>query len=169
MNARHMLLLAAVTLLLASAPGMLQAQDDDDAAKKSAEALPFDYSELVYLVVMDMVGPPRPADKDQLDVYLSIFHNDPTAELLQKLSKAGLTFRPGSTYSASKGDGTGAWVTVGKKFLFSVYGAERLGEDRYLLKASYYCGLLCAAEFDYILHFDGEKFAIAERTMGIVS
>ena len=135
------------------------------SAQEIAEALPVDYIELVYPVIADFVRAPSYYSENHIDLYLTVFGEDPFDALWEKVSDLGLEIQPGSALDKDqyRGDGGMAQPSVRRFFLISILGPLYIDENNYRVIVKYYCEPWCGGDIEYTLRFNGEIFEIVDR------
>ena len=135
------------------------------SAQEIAEALPIDYIELVYPVVADMVRSPSYYSENHIDLFLTVFGEDPSDAFWEKVSDLGLEIQPGSTLDKEqfRGNGGIAQPSARRFFLISILGPQYVDENTYRVVAEYYCEPWCGGDIEFTLRYNGEIFEIVKR------
>ena len=131
-----------------------------EESRLKAEALPVNYEDLIFLVTVDVLGPPETVPEFATDVYLSVFSDDPGAALLRRFANVGYNIQPESYY-----DGEQITLAHGPKYFVTISGVEAISADMYVVKIGSYCGTACADEVDYTVIRKGENFEIVDRKL----
>lgn len=127
-------------------------------AQEIIQLLPVDHVDLVYVAIMDIVRSPSYYKENKIDLFLSVFREDPADALLKKLASMGLDFRSGLMRYG------GTLSPPGQRYYsVAVSNAEHLGGNIFLVIVDYYCDGWCGGSTEYTIKFDGKTFEIIGR------
>lgn len=142
----------------------LNAQMAAESAKQRryAEALPFDYRDLVHALLVEYIhSTPLPGTEHQY--FLSVFDSDVDSALAAKMQASSINVLPASAWDPNvdppEHHGSGSRVRI------SIGEIKQVEPDTFSVRIGYYCGGLCAASQEYILKKDDSGWRIVDRKL----
>lgn len=128
--------------------------------RRYAEALPFDYRDLVHALLVEYIRSTSLPGADH-QYFVTVFGGDVDAALTAKLQASGLEVLPGSAWNPNEGppqsDRSGSRVKL------HVAELEQVAADTFTIRIGYYCGPRCAASEQCKLQKNGSSWRIVSR------
>jgi hypothetical protein len=131
-------------------------------ARRDAEALPFDYRDLVQALVVEYIRSHSFPGKDH-KYFVAVFGSDADAALIAKLHESGVEVRPASAWTLP--GGLEAPARSSPNIKIEVGAIRQVAPDTFRVRIGYSCGRLCAASEEYKLRKDGDRWRIIDRQL----
>jgi hypothetical protein len=126
--------------------------------RRYAEALPFDYRDLVHSLLVEYI---RSSDLPGADhqYFVSVLGSDIDAALTAKLHASGINVLPLSAWSPQENDRSSSRVKI------NVGEITQVAPDTFTIRIGYYCGPRCAASEECKLQKDGDGWRVVDRRL----
>lgn len=125
-----------------------------------AKNLDIDFNACAAVLLADQIAGQGKITSNQ--IYISLFGDDPSPELLTDLEDVKISALPRSKFKATNEDQSAAWK-------FSVSSIRKNWFGGYTAHAGYHCGSLCAGGTEYQLKRKGNSCAVVARRLLWVS
>jgi hypothetical protein len=130
--------------------------------KRFADALPFDYRDLVHALLVDFIRSHSFPGTGH-EHFVGVFGSDADAALVAKVHESGIDIRPLSAWTPP------GLVRHSPRIRIGVGAIEQVAPDTVSIKIGYYCGTLCAGREEYKLQKDGKRWRIVDRQVEAVA
>jgi hypothetical protein len=139
---------------------------EDAKQRRAAEALPFDYRDIVHALLVNYL-PRSPFPDVEYRYYVFVFGGDVDVPLAARLHWSGFDVLPGSQWTLTDSRRENGYHI--SRIRIDVYDIEKVDRDTYTIGIGYYCGDLCASDSTYTLHRDGNGWHVVDRQMHWIS
>ena len=139
---------------------------EDARVRRIAEALPFDYRDIVHALLVDYL---RPSSVPNVEYryFVRVFGRDVDVPLAARLHWSGVDVLPASEWTLKEShEANGHHISHVR---VEVSDIDKIDRDTYAIAIGYYCGPLCAAGSTYTLRRDGNGWHVVDRQQHWVS
>lgn len=136
--------------------------DEFAKQRRYAEALPFDYRDLVHALLVEYIRSTSLPGADH-HYFVSVFGSDVDATLTAKLHAAGIDVLPASAWNPN--DDPPLPDRSGSRVKINVGEIKQVAPDAFSIRIGYYCGPRCAASEQCKLQKAADGWRIVDRQM----
>jgi len=126
------------------------------------ESLPFDYRDLVHVLLVDYLHSNTLPGAEQR-YFVSVFGSDIDAALTARMRESGFDIRPASAWTPP--DERNKNSRHISRVKIDVGDIKQVADDTYTVGIGYYCGPRCASSSTYKLQKDGNGWRVIDRQM----
>ncbi|HEY7641685.1 MAG TPA: hypothetical protein VH814_18285 [Steroidobacteraceae bacterium] len=138
---------------------------DAEKQRRYAHALPFDYRDLVHVLLVDYLRPSGIPDVNYRN-FVGVFGSDIDVPLTAKLHESKIEVLPASAWTLGDMPSPGYGRPIDVHFRVDVYDLKQIEARTYTVWVGYYCGSLCSGSVMYTLRQSGKTWRIIARERG---